>query len=54
MCGDIMKDANGKYNILKCIRLDCPFKIREDALSTMLADSTHPVNKYDNTLSQEE
>lgn len=54
MCEDLLKDSIGKYSVLRCINQDCPFKIREDALAAMLADSSHPVNKYDDTLSKEE
>lgn len=54
MCSDLLKDSIGKYSVLRCINLDCPFKIRQDALDVMLADKAHPVNKYDDTLSKEE
>lgn len=54
MCNDLMNEAVGKFSVLRCISLDCPFKIRDDALAAMLADSTHPINKYDDTLSKEE
>lgn len=46
LCSDLMRDTIGKYQISRCINLECPFKIRDDELEKMMEDETHPINKY--------
>lgn len=45
-CGDELLETSGNYEILKCIRVLCAFKIRFDRMQEILDDPTHPANKF--------
>lgn len=54
MCSNQLIDAYGKYRVLKCISSECTFKIREDRMSEIINDQTHPANRFYNPVAEEE
>lgn len=48
-CGQYLrKSTDGRQDFQKCINSECSFIIRENSLNQILADPTHPANKFYN------
>lgn len=43
---DLYPSSDGRLNYLKCSNGDCTFRIKESYLQEIIADPTHPANRF--------